>query len=248
MSDTTPPHSPTILEQISTRWPLVSDPAKFFLRYAPAIQRYLTAILRDSHAVDEVTQDLLLHVVEKRFAPEQVTRGRFRDYLKAVVRNAAYSHLRKQQSHAEQGVEVELLAAPGDHPSAAAEKEWDSRWKICLLERVWDNLDRHERENPASRCFSVMKITVDHPTLDSTQQAAMLSAQVGEAIRADAFRKQLSRARRLFARFVVREVATTLEEPTAAMIEEELSDLQLLDEVAPLLPPDWREQKDLLNL
>lgn len=251
MSGSTDDHNPrTVLEQISTRWPQVSDPAKFMLRYAPAIGRYLSALLRDSHAVDEVTQDLMLRVVQQRFLPEQVTRGRFRDYLKAVVRNAAFTHLRREQRRATTGGEadVELLADEGGHPAEAAEREWVAQWRQCLLERVWDDLDQHQRENPASRCYSVMRLTVDHSDADSTTLAAMLSELEGETIKAEAFRKQLSRARRLFARFLMRQIAATLERPSADLIEEELGELGLLEEVTALLPEDWRERGDLLDL
>jgi RNA polymerase sigma-70 factor (ECF subfamily) len=233
---------PTVLEQISTRWPQVSDPGQFMLRYAPAIGRYLSALLRDAHAVEEVTGELLLRAVQQRFVPEQVTRGRFRDYLKAVVRNAAFSYLRREQARP-RGADVEQLAdRAGDDPTAAAEREWVAEWRKCLLERVWDDLDAHERENPAGRCHSVMRLTVEHPKADSPALAALLSEQVGEAVTPEAFRKQLSRARRLFVRFLMRQIAATLERPSVALIEEEL------DDVLPLLPEDWRERGDLLDL
>jgi RNA polymerase sigma-70 factor (ECF subfamily) len=245
MSEANPP---TVLEQISTRWPQVSDPAQFMLRYAPAIERYLLALLRDAHAVEEVTQDLLLRVVQRHFVPEQVTRGRFRDYLKSVVRNAAFSHLRREAARPVVGAAVELLADDGDHPASAAEREWVARWRQCLLERVWDDLDRHQRESPASRCYSVMRLTVDHREADSAALAKMVSEQAGEPVTAEAFRKQLSRARRLFARYLMRQIAATLERPSAELIEEELVELGLLDCVSPLLPDDWRERGDLLDL
>jgi RNA polymerase sigma-70 factor (ECF subfamily) len=219
------------------------------LRYAPAIERYLLALLRDAHAVEEVTQDLLLRVVQKRFVPEQVTRGRFRDYLKAVVRNAAFSHLRREGARqVAGGIVIDLLADDGEHPASAAEREWVAKWRQCLLERVWDDLDRHQRESPASRCYSVMRLTVDHPEADSAALAKMASEQAGEPVTAEAFRKQLSRARRLFARYLMGQIAATLERPSAEQIEEELVELGLLDGVAPLLPDDWRERGELLDL
>src|SRR5262245_46246738 len=92
------PRTPNMLEHISTCWPLISDPGLFVLRYAQAIQRYLGAMLRDPHAVEEVTQELLTRLLERQIAPEQVQRGRFRDYLKAVVRNAALTYLRREQA------------------------------------------------------------------------------------------------------------------------------------------------------
>src|SRR4051812_38713500 len=89
--------APLFLEQISTLWPQVSDPGRFVLRYAPAIRRYLGAIIQDPHLLDDVLQDFLVHMVQHRFAPEQLSRGRFRDYLKSCVRNAALTALRKRR-------------------------------------------------------------------------------------------------------------------------------------------------------
>ncbi|MFO0844058.1 MAG: sigma factor [Gemmataceae bacterium] len=237
------PRPPRILEQISTRWPLINDPGKFVLRYAAAIQRYLGAILRDSHAVEEVTQELLTKLLEKQIAPEQIQRGRFRDYLKAVVRNAALSYLRREQARPAASSEpLEYLAGRDDDPMTRAERAWNEQWREGVLARVWEDLQQHERANPAGRAYSVLRLTVEHGEDDSADLAARLSAQVGETVRADAFRKQLSRARRLFARFVVREVARTLESPTPDDIEDELSDLGLHD-VVELLPDDWRETR-----
>jgi hypothetical protein len=236
--------APRILEQISTRWPLINDPGKFVLRYAAAIQRYLGAILRDSHAVEEVTQDLLTRLLEKQIAPEQIQRGRFRDYLKAVVRNSALTYLRREQARPAASSEpLEFVAGRDDDPIKRAERAWNEQWRECVLARVWEDLQKHERDNPAGRAYSVLRLTIEHGDDDSADLAARLSAQTGEAVRADAFRKQLSRARRLFARFLVREVARTLEDATATDIEDELTDLGLHD-VVELLPDDWRETRD----
>ncbi|MFO0881395.1 MAG: sigma-70 family RNA polymerase sigma factor [Gemmataceae bacterium] len=240
--------TPNILEQISTRWPLITDPGKFFLRYAPAIQRYLGAILRDRHAVEEVTQELILRLLEKQIAPEQVQRGRFRDYLKAVVRNAALSHLRREQARPSRTSEgLDQVSGREEDPMRLAERTWNEQWRDCLLDRVWDNLDGHERENPASRCCTVLRLRLAHLDDDTTRLAERLSQRIGETVRPDAFRKQLSRARRTFARYLLREVAQTLEQPTARDIEDELRDLGLLDALE-LLPEDWRERGDLLDL
>jgi hypothetical protein len=62
------------LDQISTHWSAIHDPASFTLRYAPAIRAYLLALLRDGHEADEAAQEFLLRVVERGFVranPEQ---------------------------------------------------------------------------------------------------------------------------------------------------------------------------------
>ena len=45
------------------------------------------------HDADEVLQELLVWVTERGFAGADPARGRFRDYLRAAVRNAAFRHL-----------------------------------------------------------------------------------------------------------------------------------------------------------
>src|SRR5947209_2066938 len=107
------PKTPSVLEQISTRWPLISDPGQFVLRYAPAIRRYLGAMLRASDVVEEVIQDFFLRVLQHRFTPEQVSRGRFRDYLKATVRNAALTHWRRKPPPTPDEEAVRRLAVTG---------------------------------------------------------------------------------------------------------------------------------------
>jgi hypothetical protein len=85
----------------------------------------------------------------------------------------------------------------------------------------------------------VLRLVLDHPEDDSEALAARVSESLGHPFRADAFRKQLSRARRLFARFLVIEVTRTLDYPTPERIEEELSELGLMRYVRRFLPPDW---------
>src|SRR5262245_28821606 len=68
----------------------------YVVRYVPAIGRYLLGILRDEDAAEEVTMEvcgLLLDKEEKQWQPEA---GRFRDYLKGLVRRAADRWKQKQ--------------------------------------------------------------------------------------------------------------------------------------------------------
>jgi hypothetical protein len=231
--------APTVLEQISTRWHLISDPAQFVLRYAPAIRRYLGALLRDPDAVDEVGQELLLRSLQSKFSPERVTRGRFRDYLRSVVRNAALTWWRRQQSRPA-AVDLDPDELAGASGVAELERGWVDEWRRCLLERTWEALDAHQREASGNLAYTTLRVAVDHPD-ESPAQAARVSALAGRELKPEAFRKQLSRARRLFAALLVREVAQTLERPTADDLAEELAEVGLLADVEPFLPADRRE-------
>lgn len=231
------------LSQISTRWPLISDPVQFVFRYAQPIQRYLLAIIKDPHGAEEVLQDFLLRAFQHGFVPEQVAHGKFRNYLKAAVRNAAISHFRRRKcaSHGSLDGKEDLLAAPTAEAADDANQRWLQQWRQCLLDRVWQALDHHQRHSPDNLSYTVLRLIVDFPEEDSASLAARASHIAGRAVRASAFRKHLSRARRTFTRMLVDEVAKTLERPTSETIEEELIEIGLMSYLRPLLPPDWRK-------
>src|SRR5581483_10426853 len=77
------------LNDISTRWSLVSDPVQFVMRYAPAIRNSLATMIGNPHDAEELAQEFLLRMLEDRFAQVQPDRGKFRFYLLQAVRNSA---------------------------------------------------------------------------------------------------------------------------------------------------------------
>lgn len=230
------------LSQISTRWPLISDPVQFVFRYAEPIQRYLGAIIKNPHDAEEVVQDFLLRAFQHGFVPERIIHGKFRNYLKAAVRNAAISHFRRQETanrHLVDGKENLLLDAAADAPDEAGQR-WLEQWRQCLLDRVWQALDHHQRRSPDNLAYTALRLIVDFPQEDSESLAARASQIADRPVRAPAFRKHVSRARRTFAQLLVEEVAKTLERPTPESVEDELVEIGLMPYLRPLLPPDWR--------
>jgi len=233
-----------MLNQITTRWSVVIDPSRLMVRYASAIRSYLEAILRNANDADEVAQEFALHVLNHKFDKASPDRGRFRDYVKVSARNAALIYLRKKTRA---GKATALTAdvertlsnpAAGNDPSAAASDEWLNHWRRCLLDKVWRALESHELRSPGNLYHTALRLSVDFPAEDSEALAARVTATTGRPMRADAFRKQLSRARRMFAELLAEEVAATLHQPTAAEIEEELAELGLMSYLRDYLPDE----------
>jgi RNA polymerase sigma factor (sigma-70 family) len=225
----------TFLDQVSTYWNRVHDPAYFVTSYAPGIVRYLEALLKDRHDAEEVAQDFFLRVHQQGLRNATPERGRFRDYLKKAVRNAALNFLRSK--HATHRTALPLKPeALSDAAELSTDQRWLAGWREALLDHVWKALKDHEGRAPGNLCHTVLRLTVDHPEADSLTLAALASARAGRLIRPDAFRKQLSRARRLFAELLFQEVARTLRRPTAEHIREELIELGLMEYVRPYLP------------
>jgi RNA polymerase sigma-70 factor (ECF subfamily) len=232
------------LEEISTRWRLITDPVQFVMRYAPAIQKYLEALLKNSHDAEEIAQEFLLKGLLRGFVRTTELRGRFRYYLKAAVRNAALAHLQRRRPERFPVSDPANFPDPHDLHSQA-EQDWAEEWRRCVIDRTLQALEHHQQQMPGNLFYTAMRLSLDHPEEDSTALAQRMSALIGRPIQAVAFRKQLSRARRRFAELLVAEVALTLEEPTAERVEEELTDVGLLSWVQGFLPPDWKSHLPL---
>jgi len=227
---------------IATEWDVVFDKVQFVQRYARAIHGYLLALIKKRDAAEEVAQNFLLWVTEHGFPRAKQERGRFRNYLKAALRNAALNFLQRQRPTKQFSCDLSQVPAP-----AACERDqiWLAQWRACLLKRAWQELRKRQDRCPNDLCYTVLRATVANPDADSSLHASLVSRTVGRAIRPDAFRKQLSRARQLFARILVREVAQSLDKPTPETVAEELGDLGLMKYVRSFLPPGWHGWKTL---
>lgn len=235
------------IDQISTRWPLIRDPVAFVFRYAPAIRGYLGVFLKNPHDVEDVCQTFLLRVVERGVVEENLLRGRFRDYLIATVRNAALAHLRRPVAAQESTATAPLAEIPApDSFVFPDDEEWVSRWRRVVLAGVWEALENYEREHPDNFGYTALRALVDHPDENSSQLAVRVSRACGRTVKPEAFRKQVSRARRLFAELLVAETSRTLDDPTPLKVEEELIAIGVMKYVKPFLPADWRTSGKLL--
>jgi RNA polymerase sigma factor (sigma-70 family) len=218
------------LDDISTEWAIVRNPARFVRRYASAIHRYVAALVTNRHDAEEVTQEFFLRVAQHGFIRTRQEGGRFRDYLKAAVRNAALNFLRRNRAPkpADSGI---FEAALADKAALAADQAWAAAWRRSLLERACRSLEKHQRRSPGNLFHTVLSVLADNPLDDTKTLAARTGALTGRPLQPEAFRKQVSRARRMLARLLVQEVAQTLDEPTPEHIKEELIELALWEYV-----------------
>jgi hypothetical protein len=221
------------LDEISTEWEIVRDPPRFVQRYAAAIERYVAALVKNPHDAEEVSQEFFLRVSKHRFVHTRQEGGRFRDYLKAGVRNAALNFLRRQRAW--KGIDPSVQTIPD-----RSDQTWLVEWRQCLLDRACRALEKHQRQSPGNLFHTVLNMVVNNPLDDTQILAVRTSALIGRPIRAEAFRKQLSRARFMLAKLLVREVAQTLDHPTAEKIKEELIELALWEYVRRFIASERR--------
>jgi RNA polymerase sigma-70 factor (ECF subfamily) len=223
------------LSQISTLWTLfqqahAGSPEQaraacqaLLARYGGAVQRYLAGALRDADAAADLAQEFALRFVRGDFHRADAQRGRFRDYLKAVLGHLIADHLRQRQKW------PVPLAPEAPEPAAALQSDADAdaaflaSWREELLEGTWKAL--HETK-PAFH--AVLRLRIEQPDLSSAQAAVQLSAQLGEPCNAAWVRKTLQRAHDKYADLLLEEVVQSLPVVTAETLRQELQDLDLL--------------------
>jgi hypothetical protein len=218
-------------DQISTQLHLLRCPNGLVLRYRKAIRQYLGALLRDEHDADDVAQSLVQDMLQGKFTRWDSARGRFRDYLKKAVRNAALAFLRKKKRHPDATLH-EASRCSHETPEAV----WAVGWRNALLEAALNALRDYQEKHPGNVFYTVLRLRILGPREHSEQLAARLAAQTGRPFTADNVRKQFERARRLFAGLLLREVKSLMPDSGPEQIQEELLDLGLSAYLRDFLP------------
>jgi RNA polymerase sigma factor (sigma-70 family) len=240
---------PSRLDAISTRWSLLrrahgesvtsAGEARnaLVLRYVPAIRRYIGALLQNDEDADDVTHDVVVRLLGGDFAGADPARGRFRDLLKTAIRNMVRNRWAREKRRRSTGLDAADVAA---EPDAADEARWTAEWRQSVLDLAWKALQCQEESRPGSASYTLLRLRADHPDDTSDELAARFSAATGRAVRADAVRQKLRRARLQFADLVIAEVGRALHDPTPEKIEDEIVALGLMELVRDLLPADPR--------
>jgi RNA polymerase sigma factor (sigma-70 family) len=145
------------LNRISTHLHLLLYPGELALRYRKAIRQYLGSLLRDDHDADDVAQGVVQAILQGRFGRWDPGQGRFRDYLKKAVRNAALDHLRRKQR----------LANPppsaASHAQTTPEAVWVVGWRAAVLDGALEALRAYEQRHPGNVSFTVLQLRAQHP-------------------------------------------------------------------------------------
>ncbi len=213
---------------------MVADPTTFVLHYAPAIRETIHRLLKGEQDTDDVTQSFLAAVMHRGFSERQITRGRFRDFLRVAVRNAVIDHYRKKRlTSIDQHVLENTLVAPDD-------ELWIVSWRACLLESAWVKLRQYQRATPGNSYHTILDLATQFPGEDSTEMARRASQAVARPLGSEAYRQQLHRARRKFAELLADVVRETLRDQDQHELADELRELGLQAYVQDYLPHLFR--------
>ena len=236
------------IDQIETQWSMVRQAANSFasaddarrslvMRYASSIRAYVLAMTRNEQDADELSQDVIVRILNGDFGGANREKGRFRDFLKVAVRNMVRNHWAKSKRRKTADLDLGELDTPDDNTEEV--DPWISGWRNNLLELTWSALSSYEEDHAGRIPFTILKLRAEFPTANSTELAEKLSERVCREYRADTTRQQLRRARLRFAEFLVEEVANGIEDPQPERIQEELICLELYEHIRDVLPEKW---------
>src|SRR5262249_56417396 len=142
--------------------------------------------VRDPPVADDLAQEFAVSLVRGEFRHADPERGRFRNYLKAVLFHLVSRHRDRQRRQprplAANSPELDALAAP---PEEAA-RQFDDGWRDELLARTWDAL---EQAQPT--LYPGLRGRAAHPGLPSHELAGLLGRQLGRALTGDGLRQSL---------------------------------------------------------
>lgn len=235
------------LSQIQTRWQEVwsaQEPeqrtvmlqAQYTLleRYGGAVSRYLLGALRDPEQAQDLAQEFAVQFLQGACDGADPNKGRFRDYLKGVLRNLVRGFYRKQgRGPALMGDETpEPVAYDAKHTDL--DKDFVQCWRAELLARTWQALDKMEKDS-SQPFHTVLKTRADNPEADSETLAKLLSKTLGREINAPACRKALQRSREKFAELLLADLKGSLPNPGPEELRQELIDLELYEYCRPIL-------------
>lgn len=195
-------------------------------RYGSCIHRYLAAATRDDHAADELSQEFAFRFVRGDFCRAHPSKGRFRDYLKTILRNLVNDYYRLQKKQLE--VRLDENIHLGNYGLAEhGSDEFLELWRQELISHAWTALKNLE-DKKSNYYFTVLRFRADHPEMNSSEMAEVISRNIGEEVSADWVRQKLHRSRQKFSQCLLDEVRQTIEGNQHDEIQCELAELRLL--------------------
>ncbi len=207
---------------------------KLLARYGNAVKRYLAGTVRDSNAADDLFQEFACRLIKGDLHGADPQRGRFRQFVKGVLFHLVADHHRKEKRRP--ALLGDNTPEPAVDPPSLEEMDRDfvRSWRDDVLARAWARLEETQRRTGKLH-YTVLRFRGEHPDLSSGAMAEQLGKKLGKTLTAAGVRQTLHRAREEFAELVFDEVVHSLESPTVQQIEDELTELGLIDYCRPLL-------------
>ena len=210
------------ISRINTQWSIVMQAGKsrsdlagalaraeLVSRYTGAVFRYLKRILQNADDAEDIAQDIAVKILDGVLAGADPGKGRFRDYVKAIVINAARTHesKRAKRNAKQRTMDDQTLADLID--KGTNEVMWEDCIREDLIAQAMTALLEHERQS-GQPYSSLLHWRIANPFSDSTEMARFIEQKTAKTITAPNARKLLQRGREKLAELLLDSVRKTL--------------------------------------
>ena len=177
---------------------------------------------------EELCQEFALRFLRGDFRHARPERGRFRNYIKAALRNLVHDYHRRQPPPAEQ------LPSESQLPPAAipSDDDFSEIWSSELMLRAWAALQADSLAHGNHYC-DALRLKAEDPARRAEVVAALLTERCGTAYSGTTVRQMLRRGREKFAALLREAVRESLPADESDNVDQELADLGLLAYVTP---------------
>jgi DNA-directed RNA polymerase specialized sigma24 family protein len=224
---------------VSTRWSLVQrlrkdgDESRVALdelcqTYWPAVFAHIRAKGYSPTDAEDLTQGFFAFVLDKQvFARADMQRGRFRNFLKAAVKNFLANEYDKTTAQKRGGNAVHLNLDDAPWLASAdyghgADHEFDRAWGLTLLSRALARLEKEYADRGRADVFAALKPILTGEGVDATYAAIGESLGISES----AVKLTVRRMRLRFRDLLKAEIEDTVSSVEEA--ETEFADLRSL--------------------
>jgi len=200
-------------------------------RYSGCAYQYTFGATKSHHAAEDLTQEFALRFVRGDFGKANPQQGRFRDYLKASLRNLITDFYRKKTTDGllENGLALNSDSKEIDSLDVAFTEQWRQR----VLSITWELLQKYEIEK-FNHYYSVLHLRAQNPEASSSELALKFAQLHNKEVSPDWIRQNLRRARRKFGELLIEEVGRTVNSIDRNVVDDELASLGLKKYVAGL--------------
>ena len=195
-------------------------------KYGKCVFRYLLGATRSADVAEELAQEFAFRFIRGDLSKADPSKGRFRDYLRVVLRNLVNDYFRNRTNALDIS---QVIQTHNNSPFEELESAFRLSWREEIMDSAWSSLKAEEQQK--RNCFyTVLRFRAENPKMKSMDMAAEISERLGRTVTAEWVRQKLHRARQRYGHFILTEVRKTISPAEdLEQLHDELADLQLLE-------------------
>ena len=229
------------LSRILTNPSVLKNPASFFDVYQVPVRKFFLCLCNSANEADEQFQEFALKFLSGAFDSFKPERGRFRDYLKAALRNQGK---RSFQSGGKISLmlheQLDTADPESQEPIELALKEFDAIEGEQIKKLVDDDM-RADEETGRNQFHSLLTFAVSYQKnrlseyaesggrtkIPVSAIAAFIQEKFGETVSLDTAKQRMHRAKAMYASKMIDEISVRVTDPSVAAVREAARELGL---------------------